>query len=641
MRLFKVLLLSVFLLLPLKTVIPQVQAVRTVTFKVVTDEEYRKKDGWREEVNKVVASTSIVFEKTFGLRFKIKSVGSWVSNNSQTSMMVLLNDLQRSVPHTECDIVLGFTGQGNLNHDFNGVASYLNSYILLLDIEFISTVRNTLLHELCHIFGAINLNEQNSVMSTTRPDLKFNKFTRDIIQLNRLRRFDPYIFPLPKERLDETISLYKQRKAFNREELDVHIMLALLHLEKENYAPMIRESLRAVEIDPNSPDGHNLLGIAYRRTGKIDQAIEHYFKVLKLQPNKTEVHYNLGIAYMKKSLNEKAIEEYKKAIELDPNYAKAYSNLGHLYLEMGRVDQSINEVRTALRIYPELPEALTTLGAALIAKKEYKEAERVSLRALNIDTSLSGAHNNLGSVYINENMVGKAIEEYLKAIDLNPSFHQAFYNLGRVYLTSGEIEAAIETFNKAISLNNNYHEAYANLASAYLEMGLIEEALFASERAIALKPDYAIAHFNRASAYLAMEMFKQAEEEAIKAIEFDSLLADPFNLLGILWEREDKTVDAQSAYESAVKLKPDFVEAHMNLANFFYKQNQYLKAAGSYERVIAIDSRNAQAYNNLAVINYRLEKYKEALSHLKKAESLGFQVHPDFKTALLKKLKAN
>ena len=77
----------------------------------------------------------------------------------------------------------------------------------------------------------------------------------------------------------------------------------------------------------------------------------------------------------------------------------------------------------------------------------------------------------------------------------------------------------------------------------------------------------------------------------------------------------------------------------MNLSNFFYKQNLLLKAASSYKKVLAIDSRNAEAYNNLAVINYRLEKYKEALEYLKKAESMGFQAHPDFKTALLKKIK--
>ncbi len=86
-------------------------------------------------------------------------------------------------------------------------------------------------------------------------------------------------------------------------------------------------------------------------------------------------------------------------------------------------------------------------------------------------------------------------------------------------------------------------------------------------------------------------------------------------------------------------MKPDFIEAHMNLAHFFYKQNQFLKAVDYYERVIAIDSRNAQTYNNLAIVYFRLEKYSEALTYVKKAESLGFLVHPDFKSSLLKKIK--
>ncbi|MEE8377443.1 MAG: M12 family metallo-peptidase, partial [Candidatus Aminicenantaceae bacterium] len=106
MRLFKVLIFSALFFLPFKTVIPHVQPVRTVTLKVVVDEEYRKKDDWSMEVSRIVAGASKVFEKNFGIRFEIKNMGFWNSRNSQTSMMVLLNDLQGSVPHMERDVVL-------------------------------------------------------------------------------------------------------------------------------------------------------------------------------------------------------------------------------------------------------------------------------------------------------------------------------------------------------------------------------------------------------------------------------------------------------------------------------------------------------------------------------------------------------
>ncbi|MGD2295857.1 MAG: tetratricopeptide repeat protein, partial [Candidatus Aminicenantes bacterium] len=405
----QILLCALFLFLFVKGGFPQIQPVRTINLKVVVDEEYKKNKAWRINVSRLVSGTSMIFEKNFGIRFRIKSLGTWNSDNTHISMRVLLTDLQRSVPLKDCDIVLGFTDQLHLDHDLYGVASYLYGYILLRDVRFFSSERIMLLHEICHLFGAVDLKQKGSIMSSTSPDVKFDEFTRKIIFLNKHRRFNPYIFPLPEEKWDRAVELYTQRKGTNGGELDVHILLALFYLEREDYPSLIKECLQAGKIDPYLPEVHNLLGIAYRRTGRIDHAIEEYNKVLELQPDLTEVHYNLGIAYMKKGKNDEAIAEYKKAIALDPNYAKAYSNLGHLYLEMGYVDLAIKEVQKALRIYPKLPEALTTLGAALIAKQEYKEAERVSLQALEIDPGLSGVHNNLGSVYMSRKKFDKAV----------------------------------------------------------------------------------------------------------------------------------------------------------------------------------------------------------------------------------------
>ena len=77
----------------------------------------------------------------------------------------------------------------------------------------------------------------------------------------------------------------------------------------------------------------------------------------------------------------------------------------------------------------------------------------------------------------------------------------------------------------------------------------------------------------------------------------------------------------------------------MNLANLLYKRNMFSEAAEHYRKVIALNPKDTQAFNNLAVACFRLERYVEALEYLNKAESLGFQPHPDFKSALLQKIK--
>jgi len=89
----------------------------------------------------------------------------------------------------------------------------------------------------------------------------------------------------------------------------------------------------------------------------------------------------------------------------------------------------------------------------------------------------------------------------------------------------------------------------------------------------------------------------------------------------------------------AIELKPEYPEAHFNLANLYFKKNLLSESELHYKKVIEIKPEFAQAYNNLAVVYYYQKDYDLAFENMKKAEELGATVHPDFKKELLKKIK--
>lgn len=179
----------------------------------------------------------------------------------------------------------------------------------------------TLQHELSHLFGAVDIVQKGSVMGTDHTCNEFDKFTSQIIFYNKYRTFNPYIFPLPEDKLDEALSIYDQRKKLNRREVNINIILASIFLEKEDYDSVIEECREVIEINPDLPEIYNFLGIAYRRKGEIGRAIKEYKKVILLWPQFPEIHYNLGIALMKKGMIDEAVKEYQKDIEINPNYA--------------------------------------------------------------------------------------------------------------------------------------------------------------------------------------------------------------------------------------------------------------------------------------------------------------------------------
>ena len=132
---------------------------------------------------------------------------------------------------------------------------------------------------------------------------------------------------------------------------------------------------------------------------------------------------------------------------------------------------------------------------------------------------------------------------------------------------------------------------------------------------------------------------KEAKKSCLLSISLEPLLPESHNLLGIVLRKEGDDQAGIQACLKALELNPDYLEAHMNLGHFFFGKNLFAEAAVHYENVIRIDPQYSLAYNNLAVIFYFEENFTLSSQYVRKAEDLGFQVHPDFKEQLSSKLK--
>ena len=53
--------------------------------------------------------------------------------------------------------------------------------------------------------------------------------------------------------------------------------------------------------------------------------------MLRINPEDADAHFNLGIAYRKSGKCQEAIEAYKQAIRINPDFAMAHDNPGLAY----------------------------------------------------------------------------------------------------------------------------------------------------------------------------------------------------------------------------------------------------------------------------------------------------------------------
>jgi tetratricopeptide (TPR) repeat protein len=244
---------------------PTPASARTVRLKVVADEEFRKKASWILDFRQWLDSTAHFFAKNFEIELKIDDIEPWKSDDTKGSISELMEDLIKKKERLGYDIVLGFTGQHFLSPESSGISSYLNGYVLVQRLKDDELNRITVAHELCHLFGAIDIAEDYSIMARSNPQWFCDAFTREIVRINKDREFESGTFPLPQEKIEAAISLYKERKALNRGEVGVNVFLALCYVQVKNYDQAIKECLEANKIESGLPVVRSLLRIARER----------------------------------------------------------------------------------------------------------------------------------------------------------------------------------------------------------------------------------------------------------------------------------------------------------------------------------------------------------------------------------------
>ncbi len=75
--------------------------------------------------------------------------------------------------------------------------------------------------------------------------------------------------------------------------------VAVQAIQNGDYAEAIRELKKSIAVNPDYPDLHNYLGIAYGNSGMADDAIEEFETALKINPFYLKARLNLALALVR------------------------------------------------------------------------------------------------------------------------------------------------------------------------------------------------------------------------------------------------------------------------------------------------------------------------------------------------------
>ncbi len=353
---------------------------------------------------------------------------------------------------------------------------------------------------------------------------------------------------------------------------------------------------RAIDLRPDSPRAHVLLGLLCEKLGCYADAEEAYRKAIDLDPKYAWAWARLGaLLHERLERYHEAEKAYRKAIELNPKYGGAWAHLGVLLHDrLERYEEAEKAYRKAIDLEPKYAWAWAHLGALLHERLErYDEAEKAYRKAIELDPKFAGAWAHLGAL-LHEHLerYDEAEKAYRKAIELDPKYAGAWAHLGQLLHQRleryGEAEKA---YRKAVDLEPKVAWGWASLGELLHErLERYDEAEKACRKAIELDPKYAGA-WGRLIAVLASQ--GTTPGECLKLIEgglaesSDRAAALNNGAYGLLRRpRADLLACAESWARRSVGLAPDNAHYQHTLSSVLSVVGKCDEALGAARRYL-------------------------------------------------------
>ncbi|UFH52454.1 tetratricopeptide repeat protein [Spirosoma sp. KNUC1025] len=194
-----------------------------------------------------------------------------------------------------------------------------------------------------------------------------------------------------------------------------------------------------------------------------------------------------------------------------------------------------------------------------------------------------------------------------------------FFLKGNVQLQKREYREAIRYYSEAIAKKSDFADAYNNRGLAKFRNDDREGALADYTRALDIDPDFSTAYFNRAEVRLETgdAAGSVADLQHIEKTYRDSTFYQV--RMGDAYVRLNKPAEAQVAYDRALQLKADNVEALTNRGALFFSQKAYVPAEQDIRKALQLNPKQDAALNNQSLLLARQGKYAEALIYVNQA----------------------
>ena len=348
--------------------------------------------------------------------------------------------------------------------------------------------------------------------------------------------------------------------------------------------------------------GARILGTLYERQGKIDEARAAYNLYLQAQPNSQFVDVDLA------RLDAGGKNTPVLVGSVEDGVAEALFGISSSLNRQGGYETALVLGQLALYLRPDFPVMRYTVGGILEALDRFDDAIEI-YRAVGDDNPFSkSAKLRIAANLDRENRTDEAIE-LLR--DLTDEWKDDF----SAPLALGDAYRRVERWAEAISA---YDEAVKRIGT--------------------LEPRHWQILYTRGIVLERAKEWERAEEDFLKALEFEKDQPLVLNYLGYSWVEQGVHLErALKMIETAVAKRPHDGYITDSLGWIYYKLGRYADAVPELERAVELRPEDPVINDHLGDAYWRVGRRLEATFQWNHA--LVLEPDPELKAVIEKKLK--
>jgi tetratricopeptide (TPR) repeat protein len=422
------------------------------------------------------------------------------------------------------------------------------------------------------------------------------------------------------------------------------MVMAKIDLAQQRIDEAIERLRAAIQIDPNNPQAHFVLGTALSVKGEGAEARTELARALEIDPGMLEARRVLARVHASLGEHEYAIEEGRRYLAANPDSTQTRILLAQSLVILRRMDQALAELN-AIPEEERNADVLYALGRVHLAMGHDREARQYLIRAVELMPTHHDILRNLVRLDEKEGRFAESVARVAAAVEAEPENAKLRTLSGLVALMDDRTADAEADFKKAIELDPADAAGYEQLARLFAKTGRLNEAVTTYENAIKARPEDPNLHYFLGTLY----SFGGAQDKAIAryedAIRYGPDLPYPKNDLAYIYAESGENLDrALDLAQDAKAALPDTATVADTLGWVLYKRGipsaaiTYLKeAVANSQGDIAVSGVSlhhlAQAYEANGDPEMARETLRQAVSeldaHAKEQRASGGPIRPE------------